>query len=188
MTISRSKNHGPWTCLSSRVMYHNPWITVCHDEVMTPGATAGIYGTVHFKNAAVGIVALDDEMHTYLVKQFRYTLGRECWEIPMGGGAIDSDYLATAKRELEEETGLCAHAWQEILRADISKSVTDEIGIIYLAQNLYSGTMALEPSEDIEVQRLPWSEVVKMALEGGITDVLSIAAILKVDRMLCLGR
>ncbi len=178
------EKRGPWTRLNSTVVYENPWLRVCHEEVLTPAGTPGIYGVVGFKSSAVGIVPLDDEGYTWLVGQYRYTLNRYCWEIPMGGSPAGEDWLATAHRELEEETGLRAQHMTELLRVDISKSVTDEIGVAYLARGLSPGEMALEPTEDITVRRLPFAEAVDMALNGGISDVLSIAALLKADYVL----
>lgn len=184
MTKPFPQKRGPWTRLSSRLVYENPWLRVCHEEVLTPAGTPGIYGVVGFKSSAVGIVPLDEEGFTWLVGQYRYTLDRYCWEIPMGGSPEGEDLLATAKRELEEETGLRAGDWRELMRVDISKSVTDETGVAYLARDLAPGGMALEPTEDITVRRLPFAEALAMAMRGEITDVFSIAALMKVDYVL----
>ena len=76
---------GPWTRISRRVGYQNPWITVFHDEVVRPDGSPGIYGVVHFDNTAVGVVAIDDQDRVALVAQHRYTLDHRSWEIPEGG-------------------------------------------------------------------------------------------------------
>ena len=91
---------GGWQTKSSRVAYENPWIKISHEEVVTPKGTDGIYGVVHFKNTAIGIVPIDSEGNTWLVKQSRYTLNQYTWEIPEGGGAMQHDPLISAKREL----------------------------------------------------------------------------------------
>ena len=70
--------------------------------MINPSGGKGIYGKVHFKNFAIGIVALDDELNTYLVGQYRFTLNEYSWEIPEGGGPIGIDILESAKRELKE--------------------------------------------------------------------------------------
>ena len=54
-------------------------------------------------------------------------------EIPEGGGLVGEDPLPAAQRELAEEAGLEAKHWQEIQRVHLSNSVSDEMGIIYVA-------------------------------------------------------
>ena len=74
--------------------------------MVSPGGSPGIYGVVHFKNRAIGVIPLDEAGYTYLVGQYRYPLQLYSWEIPEGGGPLDEDPLEAAKRELREETGL----------------------------------------------------------------------------------
>src|ERR1700760_2874642 len=106
--------HNPWQITSSEEIYDNPWINVTEYQVINPSGNPGIYGKVHFKNRAIGIVPLDDEMNTYLVGQYRFVLGAYSWEIPEGGAPLGSDPLDTAKRELLEETGLKASKWTKL--------------------------------------------------------------------------
>ncbi|MET0379370.1 MAG: NUDIX hydrolase, partial [Spongiibacteraceae bacterium] len=144
-----------------------------------------IYGVVHFKTRAIGIIPIDAEGYTWLVRQFRYTLDQHLWEIPMGGGPLHEDPLLTAHRELEEETGLHAQDMQEIMRLFISKSVTDEEGVVYLARDLTAGKNKLEETEaDLELLRLPFAEAVQWVMDGKITDVISCAGLLKVSVLL----
>lgn len=179
-----SERIGSWLRLNSECRYENQWIQVFHDEVITPGNTAGIYGRVHFKNAAIGIVPIDGKGNTWLVGQFRYTLNDYSWEIPMGGCSACEDPLNAAKRELAEETGLRAKEWRQIQRLHTSNSITDECGYVFLAKDLQQGEMAHEVTEDITVKQLSLAEAVKWAREGKITDVISVAALLEVW-MLC---
>ncbi|HSB96278.1 MAG TPA: NUDIX hydrolase [Spongiibacteraceae bacterium] len=175
---------GPWQRLHTQPIYDNPWIGVTHEQVITPAGTPGIYGVVHFKSRAIGIIPIDDDGYTWLVRQFRYTLNRHLWEIPMGGGRLDDDPLLAAQRELAEETGLRAGRWQEIMRVFVSKSVTDEEGVVYVARDLTPGQNHLEHSEaDLEVLRLPLSEAIQWVMDGKITDVISCAGLLKVHAL-----
>lgn len=170
---------GGWQRISSRVAYENPWIRVSHEQVKTPGGTDGIYGLVHFKGTAVGVVPVDDEGNTWLVRQSRYTLNQFTWEIPEGGAQENEATLICAKRELAEEAGLQAREWEELMRIHTSNSVTDEAGVLYLARGLSSCEQNLDPSEDIELRKLPLADAVKMVLSGEITDALSVAALLR---------
>lgn len=171
---------GGWKTKTSSIVYENPWIKVSHDEVLTPKNTDGIYGVVHFKNTAIGIVPLDEEGNTWLVKQSRYTLDQYTWEIPEGGCPQGESPLAAAKRELEEEVGLQANNWQRLMTMHLSNSVTDEYCEVFVARDLFAGKQALESTEDIEYRKLPLKDAVEMVKRGEITDGISVAALLRV--------
>jgi len=178
-------NIGPWQRLSRREVYDNPWIRLTHEEVITPGGSRGIYGKLHFKHLAIGIVTLDEENNTILVGQHRYTLDAFSWEIPMGGGALDADPLVSAQRELKEETGLYSGEWRQLMRLHTSNSVTDEEGFVFLARNLQQGEQELGESEsDMVLKTLPLAEALAMIDRGEITDVISIAGLLAVEKVL----
>lgn len=170
---------GGWQRLSSRVAYENPWIRVSHEQVKRPNGTDGIYGVVHFKGTAVGVVPVDEEGNTWLVRQSRYTLNEFTWEIPEGGAQEGEPTLVCAKRELAEEAGLIATEWEELSRVHTSNSVTDEAGVLYLARGLSPCAQNLDPTEDIEVRKLPLKEAIQMVLLGEITDALSVVALLR---------
>jgi 8-oxo-dGTP pyrophosphatase MutT (NUDIX family) len=170
---------GNWTINSSEVKYDNPWIKVTEHQVINPSGNNGIYGEVHFKNIAIGIVALDDQDNIYMVNQFRFVLNQESLEIPEGGGSLEIDPLLSAKRELKEETGLVANSWEKLMELHLSNSVSNEKAIIYLAKDLHQDEMDLEETEDIVVSKLSLKEAYKLVNEHKITDAISVAAILK---------
>ena len=174
----------PWKKLSEKIIYDNPWINVQEHQVVNPSGGKGIYGKVSFKNKAIGIIPVDKEGNTWLIGQYRYTLEEYSWEIPMGGGPLDEDILDAAKRELKEETGLTAKKWINIMRIHTSNSVTDEEGFIFLAQELSQGETDFEDTEDLKIWKLPFTDVVDMVMSGKITDSLSIAGILKAERLI----
>lgn len=170
----------PWKTLHEEHVYDNPWISLSQFSVVTPSGTPGIYGKVHFKNKAIGILAVDEENHVWLVGQWRFPLNSWSWEIPEGGGPLANDPLEAAKRELKEETGLVAEEWSELLRSHLSNSVSDEEGIIFLAQGLKQFEIDREETEaDMRVIRIPFNEALEMVIKGKITDSLSVMAILK---------
>ncbi len=177
----------PWTRLSRRVAYENPWIRVYHDEVLRPDGRPGIYGTVHFRNRAVGVVPVDEQGRVLLVGQYRYPLNVYSWEIPEGGGALDQDPLDEARRELLEETGYSAGSWEVLLRAHLSNSVSDEEAVCYLARDLVPGPASPEGTERLQVRWAAFADCLAMIRRGEITDALSIlglqqAALLGVGR------
>ncbi len=171
---------GPWQCLSSQVAYENRWIQVRHEEVITPGKTDGIYGVVHFKGTAVGVVPLDAEGQVWLVKQTRYTLNQTSIEIPEGGAPRGENPQDCAHRVLEEEVGLKAGVMRHILTLHLSNSITDERADVFLAECLTPGQIAHEPTEDISLLCVPLKEAVDWAITGRITDAISVAALLRV--------
>jgi len=176
--------NNPWTTLSSREIYDNKWIQVTEYQVINPAGGKGIYGKVHMKNKAIGIIALDEHKNTWLVGQFRYTLGEWSWEIPEGGGPLNDDVLHSAQRELKEETGLIAKKWTLLLRTHLSNSVTDEEGFIFVAEELIQGEREAEETEaDMKVWKLPFTEALDMVMNGKITDSLSVMGILKLARL-----
>jgi len=169
----------PWKTISTKVVYDNNWIKVTHRDVINPSGNSGIYGVVEFKNLAIGIVPIDEDGYTWLVRQFRYTLDQYTWEIPEGGCPIGETPIEAAQRELQEETGLTAKKWTKIAQFHTSNSVTDEYGEVFLAENLTMGEQALEDSEDIIVKRLPLKEAYQMVLDGEITDSVSMIGLMK---------
>ena len=174
-----SEKENPWKTLSSRAIYDNPWISVTENQVINASGNPGIYGIVSFKNVACGIIPLDEKGNTWIVGQHRFALDEYSWEIPMGGVPVGSDLLEGAKRELREETGLTAQRWEKILRVHISNSVTDEIGVVHIAENLEEGEPKFEETEKLQIRKLAFSELLKMTLDGQITDSLSVLGILK---------
>mgnify|MGYP003574912682 CR=1 FL=1 len=177
----------PWQTLSSEEKYNNNWIKVTEHQVINPSGGKGIYGEVHFKNIAIGVLPLDEEQNTWLVGQYRFPLKAYSWEIPEGGGPLGSDPELSAKRELVEETGLVANKLTEIQRMHLSNSVSDELAIIYLAQDLTQGEAEPEETEELQIIKVPFSKVYQMVMDGEITDSMSVAAILKVQLLLAKG-
>ena len=182
MTNEEIKN--PWTTLSGEVKYDNRWISVTEYQVINPAGGKGIYGKVHFKNKAIGIIPVDKDLNTWLVGQYRYAPDEWSWEIPEGGGPLVEVPVNAAKRELEEETGLTAKKWTQILRLHLSNSVSDEEAFVFMAEDLEQGESSLEETEaDLKVWKLPIKEALQMALEGKITDSMSVTALLMVARL-----
>jgi 8-oxo-dGTP pyrophosphatase MutT (NUDIX family) len=179
--VDETKN--PWTVLSQATVYENAWIRITHHEVLNPTGGPGIYGTVHFKNHAIGIVPVDEKGNVILVGQYRFPMGSYSWEIPEGGGPTASPILESAQRELREECGLVAGGWLEILGMDLSNSVSDERGTAFLAWDLAVATAQPEETEQLQVARVPFWEAVGRAKRGEIRDSLSIAALYRVALM-----
>jgi 8-oxo-dGTP pyrophosphatase MutT (NUDIX family) len=178
----------PWKVLGSAVKYDNNWIKVTEYDVINPSGGKGIYGKVHFKNIALGIVAMDEDMNIYLVGQYRFTIDEYSWEIPEGGGLLDLDPLDSAKRELLEETGLKAKDWSLLMNMHLSNCVSDEYSYTYLARGLEQHTAMPEETEQLVTKKVSLEEALQMIERGEITDSMSVAALQKVKLMQLQGK
>lgn len=177
----------PWTILSRATVYENSWIRVNHHEVLGPTGKPGVYGTVHFKNQATGVVPIDADGNVILVGQYRFPTQAYSWEIPEGGGDHGLPALESAQRELREECGLIAKSWQEIVCMDLSNSVSDERSTAFLAWKLTEAPAEPDEHEDLQVIRVPFWEAVERAKRGEIRDAISVAALYRVALMALLG-
>jgi len=178
----------PWQTHSIEQRYDNPWISVSHREVTAPTGNPGIYGLVHFKNTAVGVVPIDQDGNTWLVGQHRYTLDQYTWEIPEGGALPNEDNLSVAKRELREETGIAASRWSQLLELHTSNSVTDEFAVGFVAQDLTFGECEPDDTEALKIRKVPLQTAIDMAMDGRITDGLAMACLFKVQLLIDRGK
>ncbi|EWY36062.1 DNA mismatch repair protein MutT [Skermanella stibiiresistens SB22] len=178
-TLPAVSQHNPWTTLGAEVRYENNWIRVVENDVINPAGNPGIYGVVHFKGVAIGVLPIDAEGCVHLVGQYRYSLEAYSWEMPEGGGSPSVSPVEEAKRELREETGLLARQWRELLRIHTSNSICDEHGVIYIAWDMDQTESEPEDTEDLIIIRMPFARVVDLVLDGAITDAMTVAAVLK---------
>ena len=178
-----NEERNPWQILDSEVKYENNWIQVVHQRVINPSGGEGIYGTVNFKNIAVGVVPIDQDGNIWLVGQYRFPLNEYSWEIPEGGCPKGEEVLDTAKRELKEETGLIAQEWKLISKLHTSNSVCNEVAYIYLAESITQSESQPEETEQLQVKKVSLNEALMMVMDDRITDSMSVAGILKVARL-----
>jgi 8-oxo-dGTP pyrophosphatase MutT (NUDIX family) len=174
--------HGtPWARGPAKTVYDNAWIRVTEYAATAPTGNPATYGLVSFKNYAIAVLPLFDDGTTILVGQHRFPLAEYSWEIPEGGGPMADDPLESAKRELAEETGLAAAEWREVLRMQLSNSVTDERAFGYIATGLTaaSGLHGPDETEALEMARVPFREALHAAMAGDLQDVLTVAMLLK---------
>ena len=181
----------PYKLLKNRPIYENPWFEVEEHDVIQPHGKQGIYGKILFKNEAVGIVPIEfnettQEYDTWLVGQYRYPIDKYSWEIPEGGCPIGTDKLQSAKRELREETGFTATKWQELITVHISNASTNEVGTLYLAQDLTPGDTEFDETEVIEIRRLSLMDALTMIETNEITDALSMIGLIQAYKTLLL--
>jgi 8-oxo-dGTP pyrophosphatase MutT (NUDIX family) len=178
--------HGtPWKRGAERRIFENPWIKVTEYAATAPTGRPASYGVVGFKNLAIAVLPIHDDGTVTLVGQNRFALADYSWEIPEGGSPLQEDPLAGARRELAEETGLMAAEWREVLRVQLSNSVTDEraIGYVALGLSAAAGVHHQDETEEIAIARVPFAEALAVALAGQLQDVLTVAMLLRAYHM-----
>lgn len=181
------KKNGDWTVKNTQEKYKCDFFTVYEDKVVQPDGEDGKYSTVHFP-PGVGIVALDRENFVYLVKQFRYVVGRESLEVIAGTTEDGEEPLASAKRETREELGIEAETWTDLGRMDLDTSIVKNVVNLFLAENLKIGKPESEGTEQIETVKIKLSEAVEKVLSGEITHAISCALILKANQIAVNGK
>ncbi len=180
--------HGtPWKRGETRRIYDNPWLSLDEIDAVAPTGRPALYGQVSFKNVAIAVLPLHDDGTVTLVGQNRFPFADYSWEIPEGGSPLDEDPLVGGRRELREETGLVAAVWREVLRMQLSNSVTNELAIGYLATGLSPGETQPDDTEDLAMVRAPFAEVLAAAVAGHIQDALTVAMLLRVHHMAVTG-
>jgi len=176
---------GSWTELDREEIYENPWIKVTESKVLNPNGGEGIYGVVHFKNLAIGIIPLDEQNITWIVGQHRFPFdGKYTWEIIEGGGPLEDDPEDSARRELLEEAGIKAENLELIQQMDLSNSATTETALIYVAKGLSFHHAQPDETEDLLVRKIPFEELYQMVINGEVTDSLSVAGVLRLKLLL----
>ena len=183
MAIELNDEANPWVVHSSKEIYSNAWIRVREDQVTTPAHTQGIYSVVEFQNLAVGIVPIDNNGNTWLVGQWRYPLDAYSWEIIEGGCPKGEKPEDCALRELKEEAGLTAEKLMPFMELSLSNSSTDDRAIVYLATGIVEGEAEPEETEQLQLVKMPLTQVYELVMNGKVHDSISVAAILKLKAL-----
>jgi 8-oxo-dGTP pyrophosphatase MutT (NUDIX family) len=181
--VEPEDNENPWTILGCETVFDDAWISLIRHDVRNARDKRTSYATIHFKKRGVGILPIDEHGCTYLIGQWRFPLKRYSWELPAGGAELDEAPLVAAKRELHEEAGLTARQWREILRLDLSSSLTDETATCFVAWDLARAAPSPDPQEVFAERRFTFADAVEAVWCGEISEALSVAAILKVHAM-----
>jgi len=169
--------------LSSRLVYDGKLLKVHSDTVRLPdGATAEREWIDH--PGAVAVLAVTDAGELVMEHQFRYPLGRDMIEVPAGKIDPGEDPLATAKRELREETGYTAAEWAHVATIHLAIGYSNEHIEIYLARRLSHEGAKLDDEEFLEVLTLPLATALAWVREGKITDSKTVSTLFWAEKVL----
>lgn len=170
--------HGPWTILSGREVYRDPFVALRRDEVLKPDGSPGSHVVVQIKSG-VSVVALDDAGNVWLTREFHYAVGAYGLEVVSGGVDPGESPREAAEREVQEELGVRAAQWTDLGVCDPFTTIVASPVNLYLAEGLTAAEQHLEGSETISIVRVPLDEAVQMALDGRITQAPSVIALMK---------
>ncbi|TMH81556.1 MAG: NUDIX hydrolase [Betaproteobacteria bacterium] len=169
--------------LSSKLVYDGKLLKVRSDTVRLPdGGTAEREFIEH--PGAVAVIALTDAGELVMERQYRYPLGRDMIEIPAGKIDAGEDPLASARRELKEETGYTAAQWLHVATINIAIAYSNERIEIYLAKELKHEGAKLDEEEFLDVFTLPLATALAWVREGKITDSKTVAGLFWAEKVL----
>lgn len=174
--------HGPFKVTSSQQIYQNPWIQVREDQVIRPSGSRGLFGIV---NIVPGAAVLPFEKgYVWLVREFKYGIGKESLEVISGGIETNELPLEAAQRELSEEIGATAQGWQELGFIDPFTTIVHCPSHLFLAQELAWGDKHNNDGEILSTVRLKFTDALLMVEKSEITHGPSVALIYRAARLL----
>lgn len=170
--------------VSRQEVFKGRIVSVRVDRVSLPDGSEASREVVEH-NGGVAVLALDGENNVLTVTQYRYVFGRNTVEIP--AGKLDhpgEDPAAAGLRELKEETGAVPGRYESLGRVLPSPGCYGEILYLFLARDLNMEEQHLDPGEFLNVERVPFDEMVRRCLSGEIEDAKTVAAVLKAKLLL----
>lgn len=160
--------------LSSRVVAKNRWVKILEDEFEIGPIQKGHYLVVEREAAlmVIPIIREGNKYYTYLVRQFRYPIGKEVWQFPIGTSEKNSNAEEHAKQELQEETGLIAKRIKYITKYYVDPGLSRQVCKIYIAEDIIEGgTQQLEETErGMIAKKVPINDLDKMVSNGQLND------------------
>ena len=162
--------------LSSEMKFDGKLIKVTYDIADVNGKEAW-REVVHHPGASA-VVAIDENNHIIMEKQFRYALNDYLLEIPAGKLDAGEDPLVCAKRELEEETGIVASEWISLGTIATSPGFCNEVIHLYVAKGLSKGEIHWDEDEYVEVERYTFDELLQCIKDEKIKDSKTLSALL----------
>jgi len=166
------------TTLSREKIFDGRILHVHRDSVRLPDGSEAVREVVDHPGG-VCVLALDDQDRALLVCQFRYPYGKVLWEAPAGKLEYGEDPEQAAIRELKEETGAVAGEFSSLGELYPSPGYCGEIIRMYFARKLTFGETHLDEDEFLNMERVPFDQLVERVLSGEIKDAKTIAAVLK---------
>ncbi|HEY7365519.1 MAG TPA: NUDIX hydrolase [Methylomirabilota bacterium] len=161
-----------WTPLGSSSPYRRGRLTLREDGWRLPDGREVVYPVLAV-GTTVGVLPFLDHHRVVLVRQYRHVLGEWSWELPGGGARTEETPLAAAQRELREEGGYRAEQFVLLTRFHPSIAYLDEVAYCYAAFGLVPDPLPADDDEFFERRIVPFTDALRMALDGEITESVS---------------
>ena len=162
-------------------------VSVHVDEVLLPNGHTSIREVVDHVDG-VTVLPLDEQNRVLTVTQYRYVFGKNLLELPAGKLDPGEDPVTGALRELKEETGAVPEEFVSLGRIIPAPGCYGETLHLFLARGLKMEEQALDPDEFLNVERIPFDEMVERCLSGEVRDAKTVIGALKVHAFLAAGK
>jgi ADP-ribose pyrophosphatase len=181
-----SKNSPNVEVVSSKLSYEGPLFRVYTDKIIENGRE--LTRDVIRHNGSVVILAVDDakskrDPMIVMERQYRHAAREVLLEVPAGKMEEGEDALAAAKRELLEETGFKAKRWRKMVRYFASPGFLGEFMQVFVAEGLIRGEAQPEYDEQIEIEMISLSQLLKMIDAGKIHDGKTLISVMLYARV-----
>lgn len=163
--------------LNSKTIYEGKVINLKLNEVKLENDTIATREIVEHPGG-VCVISIDDDKNVLMVKQYRAPFKTVLLEAPAGKLNYGEDHYECGKREFLEETGYSAGKMTYLGEFYPSVGFLTEKIHIYVAENLTKETQHLDEDEFLNVEKYPFSELVKMVETNEIKDAKTVIAIL----------
>lgn len=171
---------GKWETVSSEYIFRRPWLTIRHDKVKLPDGRINPEFYVLEYPDWVNVIAITEDVHIVMERQYRQGLGKTCYEIPAGVMEKGENAEEAARRELEEETGYGGGEWKEIMLISGNCSTTSNLTHCFLATGVRKiSAQHLDSTEDLSVCLLTLDQVRMLLTEDKIRQSLMAAPLWK---------
>ena len=164
--------------LSSETLFEGRVITLTKDTALLENGKTATREVVHHHGGACILPYFADGT-ICMVRQFRYAMQQQLWELPAGKLEKGEDPFAAAKRELEEECGLTADNYISLGEFYPTVGYDTEVIYTWVATGLHETKMHLDADEFLTPDRVPLEKAYQMVMSGEIKDGKTIAGILK---------
>lgn len=164
-------------CKESSVVHEGRVFVLHRDRVTLPNGVDTTLDVIRHPGAAA-IVPVTVQGNVLLIRQFRYAMDGNIWEIPAGTMEPGESPLTCAQRELGEEIGVSANRWHKLVELMPLPAYSDEIIHLYRAEDLFPVKQHLDPDEIIEMHEFRYEETLEMIRTGVIRDAKTIAGLM----------
>jgi len=171
------------TMLRRQDVFHGRILDIHVDQVELPNGHISTREVADHADG-VAVLALDDAHQVLMVRQYRYVFQRELLELPAGKLDPDEDPLTGALRELKEETGAVPKEIVSLGRVLPSPGCFGEVLHLFFAKGFRLEAQQLDDDEFLNVEQIPFDDLVLRCTNGEIEDGKTVTAVLRAKLLL----